>query len=282
MEDPVTGTVLSLHNRTEAQRQAIAKQLLTAHGDGGKHASRKSAGSLLGRGRDGGAASLLAGKIVYRHLLDGDVLLTNRQPTLHKPGALPFSLRCCSCCATAPSPLLSSLHGCSSPLIRLASVFFSCNSRYVLLRAFSWKYFLVWCDLAAVPSAARSLAALSSGGLRGMHCSIYLSLFADFSSVLCQICGHTSVAVSRQYAIFVCQRYTVRRAWPDRSSGCSRCMLGACAMKRPLLGTPIRSETTSKPNSCGIGPAGTVVPCTPMRMLRPHIPIRHRLAGVQV
>lgn len=30
--------------------------------------------------------------IVYRHLQDGDVMLTNRQPTLHKPGA---AYHCC-------------------------------------------------------------------------------------------------------------------------------------------------------------------------------------------
>ena len=35
-------------------------------------------------GRGGGAHT---GKVVYRHLQDGDLMLTNRQPTLHKPGA---------------------------------------------------------------------------------------------------------------------------------------------------------------------------------------------------
>lgn len=33
------------------------------------------------------------GKIVYRHLRDGDLLLTNRQPTLHKPGLMAHRAR---------------------------------------------------------------------------------------------------------------------------------------------------------------------------------------------
>jgi DNA-directed RNA polymerase I subunit RPA1 len=28
------------------------------------------------------------GYVVHRHLLDGDIMLTNRQPTLHKPGLM--------------------------------------------------------------------------------------------------------------------------------------------------------------------------------------------------
>ncbi len=33
------------------------------------------------------------GKIVYRHLRDGDLMLTNRQPTLHKPGLMAHRAR---------------------------------------------------------------------------------------------------------------------------------------------------------------------------------------------
>ena len=32
-------------------------------------------------------------KIVYRHLVDGDVVLTNRQPTLHRPGLVAHRAR---------------------------------------------------------------------------------------------------------------------------------------------------------------------------------------------
>lgn len=40
-------------------------------------------------GQGGGGA----GKIVYRHLRDGDLLLTNRQPTLHRPGLMAHRAR---------------------------------------------------------------------------------------------------------------------------------------------------------------------------------------------
>ncbi len=33
------------------------------------------------------------GNKVYRHLVDGDVLLVNRQPTLHKPGIMAHKAR---------------------------------------------------------------------------------------------------------------------------------------------------------------------------------------------
>ena len=33
------------------------------------------------------------GKIVYRHLIDGDLMLTNRQPTLHKQGLMAHRAR---------------------------------------------------------------------------------------------------------------------------------------------------------------------------------------------
>ena len=33
------------------------------------------------------------GMKVYRHLIDGDVLLVNRQPTLHKPGVMAHKVR---------------------------------------------------------------------------------------------------------------------------------------------------------------------------------------------
>ena len=33
------------------------------------------------------------GCVVYRHLMDGDVLLVDRQPTLHKPGVIAHRVR---------------------------------------------------------------------------------------------------------------------------------------------------------------------------------------------
>ena len=53
------------------KRDAIAKQLL----------ARAS------------AAKPGKGKTVYRNLRDGDVMLTNRQPTLHKPGMMAHRAR---------------------------------------------------------------------------------------------------------------------------------------------------------------------------------------------
>lgn len=46
--------------------------------------------------------TLKGSTIVYRHMRDGDLMLTNRQPTLHKPGLMAHSARifhtvCCSC-----------------------------------------------------------------------------------------------------------------------------------------------------------------------------------------
>ena len=45
---------------------------------------RRAGGGVGGGGR---------GKIVYRHLRDGDLLLTNRQPTLHKSGVMAHRAR---------------------------------------------------------------------------------------------------------------------------------------------------------------------------------------------
>ena len=44
-------------------------------------------------GGGGGSVSSGSGKIVYRHLRDGDLMLTNRQPTLHKPGLMAHRAR---------------------------------------------------------------------------------------------------------------------------------------------------------------------------------------------
>lgn len=68
------------------RRESIAKQLLS------RASASVSAGGPLGRG-DGKALPSGNGKIVYRHLKDGDLMLTNRQPTLHKPGLMAHRAR---------------------------------------------------------------------------------------------------------------------------------------------------------------------------------------------
>ena len=40
-----------------------------------------------------GQSAHQGGKIVYRHLKNGDLMLTNRQPTLHKPGMMAHRAR---------------------------------------------------------------------------------------------------------------------------------------------------------------------------------------------
>jgi len=64
-------TVLDENDRS--QREGIAKTLLTPSYEG-----------AVGSGRP---------KIVYRHLKNGDAMLLNRQPTLHKPGILALRAR---------------------------------------------------------------------------------------------------------------------------------------------------------------------------------------------
>lgn len=46
-----------------------------------------------GKGMMPGQSAHQGGKIVYRHLRNGDVMLTNRQPTLHKPGMMAHQAR---------------------------------------------------------------------------------------------------------------------------------------------------------------------------------------------
>lgn len=68
------------------RREALAKQLASKVGAGGDASGmrRRAGGGVGGGGR---------GKIVYRHLRDGDLLLTNRQPTLHKSGVMAHRAR---------------------------------------------------------------------------------------------------------------------------------------------------------------------------------------------
>ncbi|KAJ7566178.1 hypothetical protein O6H91_02G091400 [Diphasiastrum complanatum] len=80
------GTVINLSNLKKHQRLAVAKTLLSTPGA----ASANSAGVTSTGDLEGSRA---VGKIVYRHLRDGDIVLVNRQPTLHKPGVMAHRAR---------------------------------------------------------------------------------------------------------------------------------------------------------------------------------------------
>lgn len=69
------GLVTSLANQSRPQRVALSKTLLTAGVEDGK----------VGKG--------LGVKTVFRHLITGDVMLVNRQPTLHKPSMMAHTVR---------------------------------------------------------------------------------------------------------------------------------------------------------------------------------------------
>lgn len=72
---------------TVEQRTALANQLLTPQ----EHTSRQSRGTFGGLGRT--AATPPANKQVLRHLVDGDILILNRQPTLHKASMMAHRAR---------------------------------------------------------------------------------------------------------------------------------------------------------------------------------------------
>eukprot|EP00850_Spirogloea_muscicola_P015142 SM000113S24098 [mRNA] locus=s113:326320:337241:- [translate_table: standard] len=74
------GNVVALQGMPQHKRLAIAKTLLSTP-------SARS-GELVGASAGNNHLLRHSGKAVYRHLRDGDVLLVNRQPTLHKPGVM--------------------------------------------------------------------------------------------------------------------------------------------------------------------------------------------------
>lgn len=82
MEDE-QGRLLNLAGMSEQRRSAIAKTLLSL--PGAAATSSATAGAMQGR--------RAAAKAVYRHLRDGDTVLVNRQPTLHKPGLMAHTAR---------------------------------------------------------------------------------------------------------------------------------------------------------------------------------------------
>ena len=70
------GRVIHLDKFTAEKRAAIAKTLLATTASGSSDAPART-----------------LAKTVYRHLRNGDVMLVNRQPTLHKPGILAHKAR---------------------------------------------------------------------------------------------------------------------------------------------------------------------------------------------
>ncbi|KAG2439375.1 hypothetical protein HXX76_004732 [Chlamydomonas incerta] len=101
VEDVTTGRMIQLGNLPLERRQAVAKQLMSSTavlGRTGPISTRLGRASTgrpgAGGGAGGGAvAALPSNYIVYRHLQDGDLMLTNRQPTLHKPGLMAHRAR---------------------------------------------------------------------------------------------------------------------------------------------------------------------------------------------
>ncbi|XP_071637710.1 DNA-directed RNA polymerase I subunit RPA1 isoform X2 [Temnothorax longispinosus] len=67
------GSIQAINSNDSTQREAIAKRLLTTN--------------------DRTNESFIGVKVVHRHLQNGDVLLLNRQPTLHKPSIMAHKAR---------------------------------------------------------------------------------------------------------------------------------------------------------------------------------------------
>ncbi|KAJ3722519.1 RNA polymerase I largest subunit [Lentinula raphanica] len=78
------GTQVSLDKLSVDQRTAIANQLLKPQED---------KGTMLGGRRGLYTRTPAINKKVYRHLRDGDILILNRQPTLHKPSMMAHKAR---------------------------------------------------------------------------------------------------------------------------------------------------------------------------------------------
>ncbi|PKI82389.1 hypothetical protein MVES_003713 [Malassezia vespertilionis] len=81
------GTETLLKNVSVEERTALANQLLTPQGQ----VSRQSIGTFGGIG--GALRTPIANKQVLRHLRTGDIVVMNRQPTLHKPSMMAHKAR---------------------------------------------------------------------------------------------------------------------------------------------------------------------------------------------
>ncbi|KAJ9118268.1 hypothetical protein QFC22_004179 [Naganishia vaughanmartiniae] len=77
------GTQISLERKTIEERTAIANQLMTPQEGSASSSASKGMSTL----------TPAINKKVLRHLRDGDILLLNRQPTLHKPSMMAHRAR---------------------------------------------------------------------------------------------------------------------------------------------------------------------------------------------
>jgi DNA-directed RNA polymerase I subunit RPA1 len=75
------GQLINLEALSRDQREALSKMLLTS---GSSTAKTQASAGVAGRGGN---------SVVLRHLRTGDVLLANRQPTLHKPSMMAHKAR---------------------------------------------------------------------------------------------------------------------------------------------------------------------------------------------
>ena len=80
------GVVISLAHKTKSQRVALSKTLMT--GGSSRKAGKQQQVVPVGPEKSG-----LQCKRVMRHIRNGDVMLVNRQPTLHKPSMMTHRVR---------------------------------------------------------------------------------------------------------------------------------------------------------------------------------------------
>ena len=82
------GNMTMLSSTDAGQREAAAKTLLTPT----EAAIKANQGKQLSQVQSA-SQHLFKPKIVHRHLQNGDVMLLNRQPTLHKPSIMAHKAR---------------------------------------------------------------------------------------------------------------------------------------------------------------------------------------------
>lgn len=80
------GKMILLNPKDASQRDAVAKTLLTP-------SEAMISSQSMSRKKDANVRSLFKPKIVHRHLKTGDIMLLNRQPTLHKPSMMAHRVR---------------------------------------------------------------------------------------------------------------------------------------------------------------------------------------------
>jgi DNA-directed RNA polymerase I subunit RPA1 len=94
------GSLIDLSTRTKVQREALAKTLMTPSQNFAMSTVLTGGVGLTDTDRQAAIAAATSGlpsgmgvKRVYRHLQDDDIVLMNRQPTLHKPSIMAHRAR---------------------------------------------------------------------------------------------------------------------------------------------------------------------------------------------